>query len=357
MQQMQAVSVIPGRAASARLEDQPMPSPRANEVLVRVLATGVCGTDRELLAGHTGTPPPGEERLIIGHECLGVVERPDASGVLNAGTLVTPIVRRPDGCPPCRLGRWDLCVWGRYTEHGIHGAHGFMTGWFAERPEYLVPVPHELRAIGVLVEPAAVVAKAVAEAAALRARIPWPASRALVLGAGTIGLLATLLLRRQGVEVSALDLAPAGSRKARLVEGCGASYIDSRATTVADVAAHGGTVDLVIEATGVPAMSLAAMEAAGAGGVAMLLGVSGTEALMQVDAAQLNRRLVERNAVVAGSINAARMHFDAAVAGLTDVARRWPGLLDQMVTGRHPLARWEDALTGGPDTIKAVVEP
>lgn len=357
MEEMRAVSVTPGVSGSARLTVHPRPVPAAGEALVRVLATGVCGTDREILAGHTGTAPTGAERLIIGHECLGEVVTGDAEGTFPPGTLVAPMVRRPDGCPACRAGRWDLCQWGNYTERGIRGAHGFMAEWYTESPDYLVPLPPELRAAGMLVEPAAVVAKALSEVTQVRSRIPWPATRALVLGGGSIGLLATLLLRHQGLEVHTLDLAAADSLKARLVEASGARYVAGRGVPVNEVAEQAGNLDIVVEATGAPGMAFAAMEATGIGGVAVLLGVPGAAAPREVDAAWLTRQLVERNAAVVGSINAARLHFDAALTGLLAVQRRWPGVLERMITGRYPLAQFEDAIRGGSDTVKSVVEP
>src|ERR687885_463006 len=124
---MRAVTVIPGAAGAARADEVPGPGAELGSVLVEALAVGVCGTDAEIASGGYGWAPPGEERLILGHESLGrVIEAPPGSGV-KPGDLVVAIVRRPDPvpCPNCAAGEWDMCRNGRYTECGIKQRHGF----------------------------------------------------------------------------------------------------------------------------------------------------------------------------------------------------------------------------------------
>src|SRR5262245_11974226 len=115
---MHALTVHPGVANSARLEDVPEPALSDGAVLVRTLALGVCGTDREIVAGHYGAAPRGEQRLILGHESLGQVSEAPAHCDLVPGDLVVGIVRRPDPVPclACAAGEWDMCLNGRYTE-------------------------------------------------------------------------------------------------------------------------------------------------------------------------------------------------------------------------------------------------
>ncbi len=77
---MRALTVVPGLAGSARLDDLPEPTGRADELLVAGIAVGVCGTDREIVAGAYGWPPPGRDRLVLGHESLGrVLDGPGGS--------------------------------------------------------------------------------------------------------------------------------------------------------------------------------------------------------------------------------------------------------------------------------------
>src|SRR5215208_993620 len=99
---MRAITLIPGQAGSACLDDIDEPAADAGSVLVQAVAMGVCATDAEIVRGEYGWAPPGRERLVLGHESLGrVVEAPADSG-LRAGDLVTGIVRLPDPVPcPC----------------------------------------------------------------------------------------------------------------------------------------------------------------------------------------------------------------------------------------------------------------
>src|SRR5262245_8125882 len=124
---MRAITILPGIAHSARLDNVPEPRAEDGALLVRTWALGVCGTDHEILEGLYGAAPPGEERLILGHESLGVVEdAPTASG-FSRGDHVAGIVRRPDPgpCAACAAGEWDMCLNGEYTERGIKQRHGF----------------------------------------------------------------------------------------------------------------------------------------------------------------------------------------------------------------------------------------
>src|ERR687885_158625 len=143
---MKAVTVQPGVPNSLRLDDVPEPPAEDGDVLVDTLAIGICGTDREIASGEYGWAPPGQERLILGHESLGrVLEAPADSG-LAQGDLVVGIVRRPDPvpCPNCAAGEWDMCRNGRYTERGIKQLDGYGSERFRIEPEYAVKVAPEL---------------------------------------------------------------------------------------------------------------------------------------------------------------------------------------------------------------------
>jgi threonine dehydrogenase-like Zn-dependent dehydrogenase len=139
---MRAITVSPGIADSARLDDVPEPPSADGAVLVRAVALGVCGTDREILSGAHGLAPPGEPRLVLGHESLGRVEAAPAGCGVAAGDLVVGIVRRPDPvpCPCCAAGEWDMCRNGRYTERGIKERHGFGAERFRLEPEFTVRI-------------------------------------------------------------------------------------------------------------------------------------------------------------------------------------------------------------------------
>src|SRR5438270_559219 len=191
---MRALTVLPGTADSLQLDDIPDPPPRDGRVLVRALALGICGTDREIVSGEYGTAPPGEKRLVLGHESLGRVEKAPPNSGLTEGDLVVGIVRQPDPvpCVNCAAGEWDMCRNGRYTEHGIKGLHGFGAELFRIDAEYAVKVDKTLGILGVLLEPTSVVAKAWDHTGRVWRLKASPPRRVLVTGAGPIGLLGAL---------------------------------------------------------------------------------------------------------------------------------------------------------------------
>ncbi len=264
---MQAVTVEPGTADSAKIDDVPEPGLELGSVVVEALAVGVCGTDVEIAHGDYGWAPPGEDRLILGHESLGRVLDPGPTG-LNVGDHVVGIVRRPDPvpCPNCAVGEWDMCSNGRYTERGIKQMHGFMSERWRIEPEYVVRVDPRLGVLGVLLEPASVVAKAWEQILAIGQRTFWDPRTVLVVGAGPIGLLAALIGSQRGLEVHVLDRAVAGL-KPRLVEELGATY---HTAAVADL---GLSPDIVVECTGVASLIHDTAHVMAPGGILCLTGV------------------------------------------------------------------------------------
>src|SRR3984957_2290564 len=193
---MRAITVSPGIAKSARLEDVPPPPLADGAMLVRTLALGVCGTDREIIAGDYGWAPPGAERLVLGHESLGRVEEAPAGSGFAPGDLIVGIVRRPDPvpCPACAAGEWDMCQNGRYVERGIKERNGYGAEQFRIEPGFAVKLDPGLGFLGVLVEPTSVVAKAWGHTERIGARSrAWKPRTVLVTGAGPIGLLAALM--------------------------------------------------------------------------------------------------------------------------------------------------------------------
>jgi len=354
---MKAFVVSPRRAGSGRLADVPQPPPAPDQALVRVVAVGVDGTDRELMRGEYGDAPPGEEDLIIGHESLGrVVSAPD--GGLCAGQLVVAIVRRPDPvpCVNCAAGEWDMCLNGLYTERGIKGAHGFLADAYAEDPRYLMPVPESLSAAGVLLEPLSIVEKAIEQIHRIQSRLVWAPRRALVLGAGTIGTLATLLLRLQGLDVYLFSRGD-GGRGRQVAETAGAAYLSADARPLDHALAREiGPLDIIIEATGHSPLAFDAIHALGANGVICLTGVSGGSRSLSIDSDRLNLEMVLANKVMFGTVNANRRHFERGVVDLEAIEARWPGLAARVITRRVPLEEFTSADLERPDELKVVVD-
>jgi threonine dehydrogenase-like Zn-dependent dehydrogenase len=346
---MRAITVQPGAAGSARLDEWPEPAVSEGALMVRARLLGVCGTDAEIVAGLFGTAPEGADRLIIGHESLGeVLEAPAASG-FSRGDLVVGIVRRPDPVPclSCGAGEWDMCRNGRYTERGIKERHGFGAERFRLEPEFAVKVDAGLGELGVLLEPASIVAKAWdhIERIGQRSRA-WKPRTLIVSGAGPIGLLAALLGAQRGLAVHVLDRNPDGP-KPDLVQRLGGRYhVD--ATSLRNIAA-----DIWIECTAAPALMVTALTATAPDGILCLAGVSSPGHTAAIDIGALGRDLVLGNRVIFGSVNANRSHYDAAAAALVRADRDW---LASLITRRVPLARFADALVRQPDDVKVVID-
>ena len=345
---MKALTVQPLTANSARLEDVPEPPDADGPVLVETLAVGVCGTDVEIISGAYGWAPPGRERLVLGHESLGrVLEAPDGAGVA-AGDLVVGIVRRPDPvpCGNCAVGEWDFCRNGEYTERGIKERDGYCSERYRIEAEFVVKVDPGLGTLGVLLEPASVVAKAWEQVERIGSRAHFAPTRALVTGAGPIGLLAALMGVQKGLDVHVLDQVTSGL-KPQLVAALGATY---HTGSVKDA---GDAPDVVIECTGVGTLVFDAMEHVGPGGVVCLTGVSSGGRNLDVDAGMLNRSMVLENESVVGSVNANRRHYQAGAEALAAADRNW---LDRVVSRRVPVDDWAAALERQPDDVKVVIE-
>ena len=344
---MHAITVVPGRPGSERLDDIPEPDAADGDVLVETLAIGICGTDREILSGEYGAPPPGHERLVLGHESLGRVMEAPAGNGLRPGDLVVGIVRHPDPipCESCAVGEWDMCRNGQYTEHGIKAVDGFCRERYRAPAASLVRVDPALGIRGVLLEPTSVVAKAWEQIERIGARSHWAPRRALVLGAGPIGLLAAMMGVARGLEVHILDRNVEGPKPA-LAGALGAAYH----TTLPEVCRN---VDVVLECTGAAPLVIEAIRCAAANGIVCLTGVSGLGRLQSVDAGALNNELVLENNVVFGSVNANRRHYLQAADALAQADPQW---LDGLMTRRVPLDRWREAYELGLDDVKTILQ-
>ena len=345
---MKAVTVEPGAAGSARVEDVPEPDASTGSVLVEAVAVGICGTDIEITSGAYGWAPPGRQRLVLGHESLGRVVDEGPSGGLSPGDLVVGIVRRPDPvpCPNCAVGEWDMCRNGQYTERGIKEIDGFMSEHWRIEPGYAMKIDPSLDVLGVLLEPTTVVAKAWEQVGAMRARAFWEPRNVLVTGAGPIGLLAALIGIQHGLEVHVLDQVSDGP-KPGLVRDLGGTY---HTGSVLDV---GFEPDIIIECTGVGQPIIDSIRQVGAGGVVCLTGVGSGGRTTGLPAADVATELVLGNNVVVGSVNANRRHFYRAAEALAMADHSW---LERLVTRRVPPDRIEDALDRTPDDIKVVVD-
>jgi threonine dehydrogenase-like Zn-dependent dehydrogenase len=348
---MHAITVVPGVANSARLDDLPEPPQSDGALLVRTLALGVCGTDRDIVSGKYGTAPAGEQRLVLGHESLGQVEEAPAGSGFKPGDLVVGIVRRPDPvpCPACAAGEWDMCRNGRYSERGIKERHGYGAERFRLEPEFAIKVDPQLGKLGVLLEPASIVAKAWDHIERIGRRSPsWQPNTLLVTGAGSIGLLGALMgTQRRGIELHVVDH-NRNEPKESLVQGLGGIYHPGGMESVADL-----KPDILIECTGAPAVIRHCLASTAPAGIVCLAGVTEAGAKFELDIGLLNRTMVLDNDVVFGSVNANRLHYEMAADALRRADKRW---LAALITRRVPLVRFAEALEHRPGDIKVVIE-
>jgi len=352
---MKAGVVIPGQKDSAKVIDMAVPTPQGDEVMVKILEVGIDGTDMEINQGQYGELPPGQDFLVLGHEALGRIEK-GANSDLHEGDLVMPVVRRPDGCINCQNGQPDMCIEGNYRECGIRDAHGFLRAYVSEDPRFLVKVPQNLRQVGVLAEPISIVTKGITQARELHHRSANPIQLALVLGAGSLGLLATALLRLQGIKTYALDIVPKSSLKAQLVEALGATYLDGHRCRIDELPQQLGNLDLIVEATGQSTVSFQAIRALGLNGVLCLMGVPAGDKHLEVCADCINIEIVLGNKVIFGAVSANRSHYQSAVLTLGKIEQEWPGWLAQLITQRLTLTSFKEGLYPSPEGIKTVVE-
>ncbi len=346
---MKALTVVPLEPDSAELTEMDEPTlTERDALLVELVCVGVCGTDREILAGEYGEAPQGSRRLVLGHESLGRVLAAPSGSSWKVGDLAVGMVRHPDPvpCPNCAIGEWDMCRNGRYTEHGIKGRHGFCCERFALDPRHAVRVDASLGELGVLLEPASVLAKAWEHIERIGSRALFEPARVLVTGAGPVGLLGALMGRQKELEVWVLDRASDGL-KSDLVSRLGAHFV----ADLADVD-EGILFDVTLECTGAGSLVLEVMRRIGPGGVACLTGVSSASRVIELNADELGREIVLENGAIFGSVNANRRHYELAAETLARADRSW---LEAMITRRVGLESWPDALQSGADIIKNII--
>jgi len=347
---MRAITVTPGVANSARLDEMPPPPAGDGTILVRNLALGVCGTDREIIAGEYGASPPGETRLVLGHESLGRVEEAPAESGFAPGDLVVGVVRRPDPvpCPACAAGEWDMCRNGLYVERGIKERHGYGAEQFRIEPAFAIKVAPVLGILGVLVEPTSIVAKAWDHTERIGARShAWRPHTLLVTGAGPVGLLAAMMGAQRGLEVHVLDHSTGGIKPA-LVRDLGGTY---HANGIAGL--DGFEPDIVMECTGAPTLIRDVLGRTAPDGIVCLAGVTAPGHAFEFDIGRYNRTMVLNNETVFGTVNANHRHYEMAADALVRADSDW---LKRLITRRVPIERWAEAFEHRPDDVKVIIE-
>ncbi len=365
---MKAIAITPGVPGS-RLVDRPEPRLAApDEIKLQVLQVGICGTDREEVSGGRAEAPAGHSELVIGHEMFGrVVESGSAVTRVKPGDYALFSVRRGCGeCAPCQLKRADMCASGKYRERGIKGLDGYQAERAVDKEEYVVRVPDELHAVGVLLEPLSIVEKAIDETLRLQsARCPDAAvtpewilgRRCLVAGLGPVGLLAAMVLRLRGAEVWGMDVVDIATQRPQWIMGIGGRYIDGRQLQTGQVAGNAGPMDLIFEATGIAKLEFSLLDALALNGAYVITGIPGGDRPLEIPGAELIRRLVLNNQLMLGSVNAARGHFEMGVNDLFAAHRQWGVHLERLISRRFAPENFGQAFVQhDANAIKDVIE-
>ena len=316
----------PGEAV---LEERGAPSPGPGEVLIRPEVVGLCGTDLDIVAGRID-PAYIRYPLVLGHEWSGTVAGPAGGDGLTPGTRVVGEGIVPCGhCPRCRAGQTNLCL--TYDELGFT-RDGAAAGFVTVQRSLVHPLAPGVGAEdAALAEPASVVYRGLSGAAIA------PGWRALVVGDGTVALLAVRLLQLWSPAETVMLGRREGQAALAAQAGAARFEIDSRAA--------GTGYDLVVEAAGSTDAVLSALAAPRRGGTVVLIGLPphGATAAVPVD------DVVNNDLIIRGSFSYTSAAWREVVTLLN------AGLLELgfLVTHRFPLTEWEAAL----DTLRGEASP
>jgi threonine dehydrogenase-like Zn-dependent dehydrogenase len=367
---MKAVGVTPVQKEVGIIDHSAPELQQDDEVKIRTLDVGICGTDREICTFVYGDPPAGSNYLVLGHEAMGeVVEVGSEVEHLKVGDFVVPSVRRPcsdENCLPCREDLQDFCSTGAYVERGIKECHGFMTESFVERERFLTHVPPELRNLAVLMEPLTIAEKGLAQAWDAQSRLPWvrhhangkPTGKglnAVILGAGPIGILGAMTMKAAGFETYVYNRSPLPNPKAEIVEAIGAKYISSNDVAFRDLPGLIGSIDLVYEAIGISSVAFDVLSILGVNGVYIFTGIPAPGDSIPVDANQLMRNVVLGNQAVIGTVNADDASFKAAIKDLAYFKKHWPEAIEAVITKRYAIDSCRELLLDRATGIKNVI--
>ena len=343
---VKAVAVNPGKPNTIHLRDVPKPCigdvPGGRGVLVKILRVGVDGTDKEINAAEYGAPPAGDDYLIVGHESFGRVEAvgPNVSE-FSPGDYVALTVRRPGSSLYDQIGTYDMTTDDTYFERGINLRHGFLIEYVVDEPEYIIRVPENLKEVGVLMEPMSVAQKAIEQAYRIQQRLRvWRPRRAAVLGAGTLGLLSTLVLRLRGLDVTTFGNTMPPFLNSRLIKEIGARYVSTKELSLTGASAKYGPFDLILEGTGYSPLVFEAMNVLSKNGVLAMVSVTGGSRQIEIPADNINLGFVLGNKVAFGSVNANREYFESGVKDLSTAELQYPAWLKKLLT--HPVKGLEN---------------
>ena len=296
--------------------DVPTPTPAADEVLLRIAASGICRTDVHYRRGpHTVHSFP----MTPGHEISGIVV---AAGAGVATDLIDQRVAihyqtSCGTCGLCRRGREQFCPDGDMIGRGRHGGYA----------EYVV-VPAQNAFVvpdGIDLQHAAVMMCSSATSLhAIKAGRLQPGERVAVFGCGGLGMSAIQIAYAKGAsEVYAVDL---DHRKLSIAQSFGGLAVTPAAGDVCELIlgmTDGEGIDLALELVGATATVRSAIDVLGVGGRAVIAGIGGSTVELSPF-----RELVMREAEIIGVAD----HLGSDIAELFDLAASGDLVLDDVVT-------------------------
>jgi aldose 1-dehydrogenase [NAD(P)+] len=324
----------------AKLIDVPQPSEIAdNQVLLRTLYTGICGTDRGIISGQLkfARPPQGSDFLIMGHEGLAQVQEVGKKvRKVKPGDLVVPMVRRPGGCLQCRIGRQDNCEDGDFVEAGIRGKDGFMREYFIDEERFLVNVyDKSLGRLAVLTEPLKNVVKSFDAFRTVSRRSiaqcddgSYDCRRVTVAGGGPIGLLFGMLFRSYGFDVQMFDRNDHLGKLSEISEKLGIDFMISDGSGLPPNFME--NVNVFVDTTGSAAVVGRGLESLAHNGCMILFGTS-TGGGYQLTGDAITS-LVERNVTIMGTVDGSKSHYIEALNYLSAWSVMFPGVLEDIIT-------------------------
>jgi len=355
---MKCIAVTPGIKGSARLIEAEKPRVDKDRLLVRVRRVGIDGTDIDINQGLYGKAPEGKRELILGHESIGGIEEMgEEVKNFKLGDLVVATVRRPceEDCLNCHHGESDMCLTGHFKERGINGLDGYLSEYYTEVSEFLVKVPDDLEEVAVLLEPFSIVEKGIFQTFKIQERMLWEPKKVLVLGAGSIGLLAALICRLKGLAVFLLARKELEGVRAEIVTRTGMTYLRDDISFERIRSMH-GEMDIILEGTGFSPLAFHSLPVLHANGSMCLLGIPVGSHTVTINGSQLFSKMVLGNQVLFGSVNANRKYFEMGLEEMRKIENQYPGLLAKLITQRLAMADFKKAFEPYPGHIKTVVE-
>lgn len=349
-----------------------------DQVLVKIISNGICGTDLSMIKFHSVDPVPGDNRIVMGHEGFGVVAEVGSQVKhLKPGDYVVPIVRHGcGGCGPCFERFSDMCPDENYTERGLHKLNGFLMEYIVDTEEFLVKVPANLTQVAVLAEPMSIVEKAFTEVTKIQQRLPcicnkedthgvpeeWRfCKKALVFGTGPIGFLAALLLRLNNLETYFIGRRGLDNYRIKLFIEIGAKYINLKELNPdreihESVKEITGPLDLIFEATAISQTTFNIIRALGKNGIAVLTGIPRESNFASIDTNLLLRQIVRFNQVIVGTVNSNRTHFEKSLADMDRINQKFGDILSRAITRRYHVDQFQEAFERkDPDDLKTVI--